>query len=160
MAAFTMRPIADGDRAPLTAFCTERWGTPLVVSRGKIHEVTKGLGFLSEVDGKFAGAVTYNIVGDRCEITWIETLVQNIGAGSAFIEAVRHEAIKAGCKRLWLITTNDNTYAIRFYQRRGFVIAAVHVNAIEHSRKLKPEIPMTGFDGIPIRDEIEFEINL
>ncbi|MFQ5637433.1 MAG: hypothetical protein ACE5IR_05510 [bacterium] len=33
----------------------------------------------------------------------------------------------------------------------------MHRNAIEKFRKLKPEIPRFGIDGIPIRDEIEME---
>jgi hypothetical protein len=47
--------------------------------------------------------------------------------------------------------------AIRFYQLRGFSLIAIHRNAIEESRKLKPEIPLIGIDGIPIKDEIEME---
>jgi hypothetical protein len=36
-------------------------------------------------------------------------------------------------------------------------MAALHVNAIEESRKIKPQIPLYGFDGIPIMHEVEFE---
>ena len=49
---------------------------------------------------------------------------------------------------------------LRFYQRRGFLIVAVHINALEEFRKIKPEIPLTGNEGIPLRDEIEFELLL
>jgi ribosomal protein S18 acetylase RimI-like enzyme len=80
--------------------------------------------------------------------------------GSALMAAAQETARAAGCKRLWLITTNDNTHALRFYQRRGLKIAAVYVNAVEISRRLKPEIPLNGYDGIPLRDEIELEITL
>lgn len=31
---------------------------------------------------------------------------------------------------------------------------------LEEYRKIKPEIPLTGEDGIPIRDEIELEMKL
>jgi ribosomal protein S18 acetylase RimI-like enzyme len=55
---------------------------------------------------------------------------------------------------------NDNLHALRFYQKRGFVLVALHRNALEASRKLKPEIPLVGIDGIPIRDEIELELVL
>jgi hypothetical protein len=37
------------------------------------------------------------------------------------------------------------------------VLAAVHPQAIEISRQLKPQIPLIGNEGIPLRDEIEFE---
>ena len=79
---------------------------------------------------------------------------------SAEIEAVKEVACKAGCRRLWLITTNDNLNALRFYQKRGFALVAVHRNALEISRKFKPEIPLIGADGIPLRDEIELEMIL
>jgi hypothetical protein len=36
----------------------------------------------------------------------------------------------------------------------------VHRDALEVSRRLKPEIPVTGEDGIPLRDEIELELRL
>ena len=80
------------------------------------------------------------------------------GAGTALIEAVEQLAARHGCARLWVITTNGNVDAPRFYQRRGFQLAAVHRGAVDDSRsRLKPEIPVTGAYGIPLRDEIELE---
>jgi ribosomal protein S18 acetylase RimI-like enzyme len=73
---------------------------------------------------------------------------------------VREVATAAGCRRLWLITTNDNLDALRFYQRRGFELVAVHRDFREVARRLKPSIPLEGNFGIPIRDEIELELRL
>jgi GNAT superfamily N-acetyltransferase len=106
------------------------------------------------------GLVTYNIVDDSCEIVTLNSTYPSSGIGTALVEAVRDIAIKSACKRLWLITTNDNLNALRFYQKRSFVLVAVHRNALELSRKLKPEIPMIGNHGIPLRDEIELEMML
>jgi DNA-3-methyladenine glycosylase I len=50
--------------------------------------------------------------------------------------------------------------ALRFYQKRGLALVAVHRNALEESRRIKPEIPLIGSDGIPLRDEIELEMDL
>jgi hypothetical protein len=50
--------------------------------------------------------------------------------------------------------------ALRFYQKRGFVLVAIHRDALDISRKLKPEISLIGNDGIPLRDEIELEMML
>jgi hypothetical protein len=88
------------------------------------------------------------------------SLVERRGIGAALIEAVKGAAVGAGCERLWLITTNDNTHALRFYQKRGFALVALRANAVAASRQLKPEIPHLGNDGIPIRDEIELEVAL
>lgn len=53
---------------------------------------------------------------------------------------------------------NSPTFTIEFYKKRGFAIAAVHEDAIKESRKLNPEIPQTGVDAIPIRDEVEMKM--
>jgi Acetyltransferase (GNAT) family len=82
------------------------------------------------------------------------------GVGTALIEAAREVALQSGCKRLWLITTNDNLNALRFYQKRRFMLVAIHRNALEVSRRLKPGISLIGYDGIPLRDEIELEMLL
>ena len=107
-----------------------------------------------------AGLVTFHIAGDACEIVTLDSLHPGQGIGTALIEAVKAAAGAAGCRRLWLITTNDNLHALGFYQKRGFRLVAVHPGAVDDSRKLKPEIPLIGNDGIPIRDEIELEIVL
>jgi ribosomal protein S18 acetylase RimI-like enzyme len=90
----------------------------------------------------------------------IDTKQSSRGIGTALIEAVKNAAREANCKRLWLITTNDNLNALRFYQKRGFVLVAIHRNALARSRQLKPEIPLVGAGGIPLRDEIELEMVL
>jgi ribosomal protein S18 acetylase RimI-like enzyme len=104
--------------------------------------------------------LTYNIAGHECEIITLDSWRENLGIGTALIEAARQVAGQAGCKRLFLVTTNNNTRALHFFQRRGFIITSVRLNAIEASRLIKPEIPLTDEDGLPIRDEIELEINL
>ncbi len=127
----------------------------MMVTRGKMHQADELPGFIAVHEGKPAGLVTYHINGNECEIVSMNSLVERTGIGSALIDAVKDVAAKAGCKRLWLITSNDNTAALRFYQKRGFSLVAVYRNAVEQSRKLKPEIPLIGNDGIPLRDEIE-----
>ena len=74
------------------------------------------------------------------------------------IEEVERIALDAGCRRVSLITTNDNIDGLRFYQRRGFRLTELHASAVDGSREsLKPEIPETGEYGIPIRDELELQ---
>ena len=79
--------------------------------------------------------------------------------GTALIDAVRVAAVESGCKRLWLVTTNDNMNALRFYQKRGFRLVKINRDAIDFARRLKP-VPLIGADGIPLLDEIELEIQL
>ncbi|SDX76789.1 GNAT family N-acetyltransferase [Tepidimicrobium xylanilyticum] len=89
----------------------------------KEHNAEELPGFVSLVDGKVKGIITYNINGDECEIVSHDSLHENIGIGSALINNVVNEAKINGCKRVWLITTNDNIHATRYYQKRGFNMA-------------------------------------
>ena len=75
-------------------------------------------------DGQPAGLLTYIERDGECEILTLHAVRQWSGAGSALIAAIRDLAASHGCRRLWVVTTNDNVDALRFYQRRGFRLAA------------------------------------
>jgi ribosomal protein S18 acetylase RimI-like enzyme len=112
-------------------------------------------------DGQRAGLLTYIVAGDKCEIHTLHTVRQWQGAGSALIAAVRETAARRGCRRLWLVTTNDNVDALRFYQRRGFRLVALRPGAVDDARRdLKPAIAAVGEYGIALRDELELELEL
>ncbi len=158
--SFSIRAITESDHE-WTLKVVRGWGADFVVSRGRKIYAAELPGFIAEDDsGNKVGLLTYEIIGDQCEVVTLDAFSKFSGVGTALLERTAETARSNGCKRLWLITTNDNLDAIRFYQRRGMTIAAVHVNAIAHSRKLKPSIPKIGLPGIPLRDEIEFEMGL
>jgi ribosomal protein S18 acetylase RimI-like enzyme len=158
--SFRIRPFTKEYKSWATALLTEHWGSARTVSRGQVYQADELPGLVAVEKDKPVGLVTYKTSGKEWEITTMNSRLEGKGAGSALVEAVKKTALEAGCKRLWLITTNDNTHALHFWQKRGFLIKAIHVNALEKSRKLKPEIPLTGNDGIPLRDEIELEMKL
>lgn len=154
---FEFREIDEKLRKKVSDFITENWGSPIIVSRGKKHFIDKLPGYLVMRENDIIGLITYNIVDDECEIVSLDSKQENQGIGTKLINLVVDKAKKSNCRRVWLITTNDNTKAIRFYQKRGFNMKALHLNAVVKSRKIKPEIPLYGFDNIPILHEIEFE---
>ena len=160
MPAIQIRPIGTADDDYVKQFLVEHWLSTKLVSRGKIYSADQLPGFIALQDDRRVGLLTYHIEGDQCEIVTLSSLAEGVGVGTALIDAVKSVAVSRKCRRLWLTTTNDNTSALRFYQRKGFVLAALHRNALDASRKLKPEIPSIGQDGIPIRDELELEMSL
>ena len=117
-------------------------------------------GFAAFDGGRPVGLATYAIEGASCECVTLDSLAEGAGVGTALLAAVEKTARTVGCGRLWLITTNDNLSALRFYQKRGFRLVAVHREALAESRKLKPSIPPVGREGIPLRDELELELPL
>jgi N-acetylglutamate synthase-like GNAT family acetyltransferase len=159
MNTFEIRKITANDRNDIASFIKDEWGSEIIVSRGRIHNVNQLPGFMVKAGKKIIGLVTYSLEND-CEIVTLDSVETGKGLGTQLIEKVKEVAKKEDKKRLWLITTNDNTNALIFYQKKGFTIAAIHINEISNSRKLKPEIPLVGFNSIPIRDEIELEMQL
>lgn len=156
----TIRPLGPEDEDWVPEFIDRRWGAPYVVAHGKLYYPHTLPGFVAEVNGEPVGLITYHADGDDWEIVTIDSLEPGTGIGSDLIYTLRQTAKKASARRLWLITTNDNLAALRFYQKRGFTLVAVYPNALERSRQLKPGIPLVGEDGIPLRDEIELEMRL
>lgn len=159
MANIQIRPIEENDREWITSVLEKQWGSINIVTRGKLYQANKLPGYIALIDNKKVGLITYSVEND-CEIITLDSLIQGKGIGTALLEKVKEVAKEKNCKRVWLITTNDNMEALLFYQKRGFVLSALYPNALEQSRKLKPEIPKIGIDNIPLRDEIELEIKL
>ncbi len=155
-----IRAISVDDLDWLTDFLAEHWGGTEMVSRGKAHYPDELSGFIAFLDENAVGVITYKIVDNDCEIITLNSLSEGLGVGTALVRQVMAVCSEAKCGRLWAVTTNDNCNALRFYQTRGFILAALHPNAIEKSRQIKPDIPAQGFDNIPIRDEIEIEMRL
>ncbi len=135
----------------------EFWNGPLIVTRGRSIDASELPGLIAIQAGKPVGLLTYHIRGDSCEMVTMNALVPGSGIGSLLIRNLKKVASQSGWTRIWLVTTNDNTQALRFYQRHGFIFKALHRNALEESRRLKPQIPLIGIDGIPLRDELELE---
>lgn len=155
-----LQEITEEYRDRVNQILKEAWNCPPVISRGRAIDTTRLPGFLFIEEEVIKGVVTYHFENDECEITTLNSFEENRGIGTALIEGVLNIARENNCKRLWLITTNDDINAIRFYQRKGFDLKAAHINAIEASRRLKPSIPLIGMDQIPIKHELEFEILL
>jgi GNAT superfamily N-acetyltransferase len=159
-----LRASGAADRSAVGAFLAER-GALRVARRDELVHPLDHPALLAEDrhDGRLLGVLTYVVDRDRaqCEVLTLNALQQWRGVGTALLELVEQVATRQGCRRLWLITTNDNVDALRFYQRRGFRLAALHRGAVDESRaRLKPEIPVVGNYGIVLRDELELDKRL
>ena len=153
-------PLTDETCPDAARYIQDRWGGVDMVICGKMVNVSAGEGMLVYLGGALCAVCCYAVDGDLAQITLLDSSVENRGIGSALIERVRAIAAARGCRALRLITTNDNLRAIGFYQKRGFVLTRVNVDALEQSRKLKPGIPLVGEHGIPLLHEIEFSMAL
>ena len=156
----SVRELVEDDRPWAIELFRERWGGELVVTNGKARDASLLEGFVAEVDDEPVGLATYETRGAESELLTLDSLRDGDGVCSALLAAVANAAWRQCCRKLSVVTTNDNVRALGFYQRRGFVLTALRKGAVERSRRLKPEIPELGFDYIPIRDELELALTL
>ena len=152
--------ISNETRNLVNKFFIDNWFSTDMSLRGEIIDGTKLDGFLLQEDNNIIGLVTYTFFGDICEIVTLDSKRENIGIGTALVKKIEKIAIDNNCKKMRLITTNDNMRALQFYQKRGYCLTKLYPNAMEEVRKAKPNVPMIGDNDIPLRDEIELEKNL
>ncbi|HEY3776020.1 MAG TPA: GNAT family N-acetyltransferase [Solirubrobacteraceae bacterium] len=154
-----IREATEADRERIERVLRDSWGSTTVVSRGRVYDAARLPALVATApDGELHGLVTLCPDGAECELVSLDALTRRRGVGSALTAAAAEWARTRGCRRLWLITSNDNLDAIRFYQRRGWRLVAVHPGGADRARELKPSIPEVGEYGIPIHDELEFEL--
>lgn len=156
----SVRQLTVDDLPRLREFWKENWGDEFVVAHGVIYYPDTLDGFIALDGNEWIGEITYAFLENECEIVSLDSARQGMGVGTMLIHNVVEEARKKDCRRIFLITTNDNLNALGFYQKRGFELVAVHRGALDKSRKIKPGIPLMGANNIPLRDEIELEMIL
>ncbi|WP_425447225.1 GNAT family N-acetyltransferase [Dethiothermospora halolimnae] len=157
---FDIKPIDENLKEQVADIWTNNWGSDLMVTRGKVYRALDYPGYVAVEDGKIIGLIVFHMEDRECEILSLDSLSEHRGVGSKLLKKVIEVSRENKCNRVWLITSNDNTYAMKFYQKRRFQFKKVHLNAIEEARKIKPEIPTIGYDDIPIKHEIEMELKL
>ncbi|MGD6899584.1 GNAT family N-acetyltransferase [Bacillus infantis] len=146
------------DKDKASAFFQENWGSPqMVISSGIYHcDELPGFAAIDSADN-IIGLITFADSAEGREIISLDAGMEGQGIGSGLLNATEADAKEKGISRMALITTNDNLNALRFYQKRGYQLTKVLRNAVEEARKIKPEIPLFGIDGIPVRDELILE---
>ena len=155
-----LQKVSDQNRERINAFIRKQWFTTEMILRGQVVDMTQAEGFFAEEEGEIIGLITYEVSDRILEILSLDSLRPGRGLGTALIERVVQTARELGCRKIVVITTNDNLHALGFYQRRGFDMARLFRGALEVSRRLKPEIPLIGENNIPLRHEIELELVL
>ena len=134
----------------------------LQARRGELIDVLADDGLVAERGGRRVGLLTHRSDGPgRVEISALLAVEPGGGVGSALVRALVPIAREAGAAEIRVTTTNDNLSALAFYQRRGFRLVELRAGAVDESRRtLKPSIPETGADELPLRDELELSLEL
>lgn len=147
--------LVPADAAFIDKHWRELWGLPLVsVRRNYVPGDVEGLVYRDEW-GAPQGLVTWHIEGESAEITSVDAFEQGRHIGGRLVDGAE-EALRAlGVRKVMIVTTADNLRALAFYIRRGYRLVVVHLDAMDRVRAVKPDVPATGHDGLPLRDMLE-----
>jgi GNAT superfamily N-acetyltransferase len=144
----------------ITRLWEEHWGLPIVTpEREYMPPDVEGLVRRAR-DGRTLGLVTWAVDGRRAEIVSVDALESGRGIGSRLMDAAEEELRRRRVRTAHLVTTNDNLRALSFYLRRGYRLVRLHLDAMDRVRRAKPQVPLTGNDGIPLRDMWKLEREL
>ena len=155
----TVRDFEAADHEWAERLISSHQDSRMVARLGELIDPLTLPGIVAELDGRPVALTTCSESERGFELLTLHSEVPGQGAGTLLLETALQVAASSGCKRLWLVTTNDNLAALRFYLRRGMRVAAVHGDAVARDRELKPEIAATNQqNGIQLRDLVELEL--
>jgi hypothetical protein len=154
------RPLRESDRRWAARLVAEQFSSLRVVSRGVLHDTRTLPGIVALRGRRRVGLLQYRIDGDQCEVVVLIAIVKRRAVGTRLLTSARSVAEAAKCRRLWLVTTNNNRDALAFYRAMGWKQVAIHRGAAQRARRLKPELPKVDEHGSPIEDEMELELRL
>ena len=148
--------LTTADRATIEEVWRTRWGLPICTPTGNWMPADVSGLVLRRADGKVLGLVTFRLDGAAAEIVTLNVLEDaRAGHGTRLLQSAEQAVRRLGATRVFLYTSNDNLRAVGFYQKRGFRLVRVHLDAVTASRRVKPSIPVLGEDGIPLNDSWE-----
>ncbi|MCO7125698.1 GNAT family N-acetyltransferase [Sporolactobacillus shoreicorticis] len=148
-----IRKIGQKDRAEVKKLLAKYWNGTVMAIHGELIDMMTLPGLVAFVNDQITGMLTYRHDLKGIEIISLDSFVENQGIGSALVNEII-KLTEPGMS-LRVTTTNDNTHALFFYQKKGFTLSALYLDAVSDARKLKPSIPVANKEGIPIEHEIE-----
>lgn len=154
------RQLQDEDRDQVAQFIERHWHSKVVMSRGQAYYPHECEGFIEWRGDDIVGLLTYRCDDDAMEVLTLNSTLEGEGIGSALMLMAIEKARELSMVRVWLTTTNDNLRGMGFYQRLGYRMVAVNIGVVDQARKIKPQIPKVGQNGIPIHDEIVMELSI
>jgi N-acetylglutamate synthase-like GNAT family acetyltransferase len=112
---FTVRTIEVADRTAVVSMMKTLWGGSEMVVHDEEISPADLPGYIAEVSTEIVGLITYRVAAGRCEVVSLDSLRPGNGIGTTLMTHVEVAAETSGCSQVWLVTTNDNLRALRFY---------------------------------------------
>lgn len=151
-----VREAVDADHLGIASLFLRDFGAARVAVLGVAFQDGSVPAFVADMDGDLAGALAYRAQADTLHFLALATDPewQRSGVGARLVDHAEGVARRSGLTRVSVVTTNDNLPALYFYQRRGYRLTQVITDVI---RAADGQTGLTGFAGIPMRDEFHLE---
>lgn len=149
----TIRDALEADRAWIRSHVAASWGLPVVSVSGSYDPTELAALVASAPEATVVGVATYRLTDTECEVLTLDALVPRRGVGTALLGEVRR---RAGRRRVWLITTDENHGAIAFYRHLGMQEVRRHHDFVSQVRSAKD----LAAGAVGFRDALEFEFDV
>jgi ribosomal protein S18 acetylase RimI-like enzyme len=154
-----VREANDKDRPAVRALFESDFGRTKIVAFGEVMDIDQMPALVAFMTEDLSGALAYRLFGDDAlHVVALATdpMWQRSGVGGQLLAEAELLARRLKLQRLIVATTNDNLPALHFYQRRGYRLTDFVPNSISiHTGQ-----EVSGFAGIPVRDELRLEKRL
>ena len=153
-----IREATDSDRTAARELFQRDFGRTRVVAFGEVMDIDAMPALVAIMRQDPSGALAYRLLGDALHVVALATdpMWQRSGVGGHLLAEAELIARRLNLQRVVVATTNDNLPALYFYQRRGYRLTdLVPDSVIRHTHQ-----SLSGFAGIPTRDEIRLEKKL
>ena len=153
-----VRAATTADMPRLLELANYFWGEDEVECFGRTYPIAALPAYVVCDGNEIVGIASFTKEGRTAILVMLHVLPKSQGRGAArtLVSAMTDKLCAEGVDRVLVATMNDNLPALAFYQRLGFVITGVKVGTVlEHHGGV-----ISGFAGIPIRDEIQLELQI
>lgn len=140
------------------SFITKRWGAPFIIKHRTRFELSGLPGLIVAGDDGIAGLLLWVDRRAEVELLTLDAVIPGRGIGSSLLDTCLDQMLPSDCRRVLVTVTNDQLIALRMLQKRGFRLTGLRPGAVDDARKLKPQIPVNGADGVPLHDELDLTL--
>lgn len=151
-ANIVLRRAYDEEHEEVLEICRYFWDETKFHCFEQVFDVTHCINVLALAEGEIAGLLSYKKLDDTQVIVVLNVYpeYQGQGIGRLLLKEAMQQARKQECGTVKVATSNDDLPALCFYQKLGFVLEELRPGLIaEHHGD-----ELSGFAGIPVRDEI------
>jgi GNAT superfamily N-acetyltransferase len=155
----TLREIED--KTFFLALMMRHWGSHRMLIGLELYDCAElPLTGLFSAKGQLLAVASWTVEGSSAILCALHSMQPRQGAAARLLQAIKARAKELGAEKLRAMLTNDNMPGMMFYQLQGFRFSGLYLEAIDAYRSVIPTIIKTGYQGIPVHDALELEIDL